>query len=657
MIEVLEPRIAPAAVFTYNDIDGDTVTVTTSKGTSEQLENVASFVDGRLQLILTNIAFQGTNVSIVAKRHPVAGGDGFVNVEMINATGRDLGTVFVDGDLHEMNAGDGVSATPAIKLLTVQSMGHFDSGLSQFDGAIGKILVKNDWQGECILSDSGLQQMAHIGSISIGGNCDGIFIVANLGSVKIRGDLDGEIIAGNIGTIAIGGSFTGSNIDSGSRIGKLSIAGDFTANGTISSGGPMGKVFIGGNVVAATQEFAIDSGGSIASVTIGGTFSGGGGGGSISARNNLGPVKIGGDLDGRTIPNSAGPAITSEFGSIASVTIGGSMLGGQSNSAFIFTGFNGGSIGPVKIGGHVIGGAGSNSASISSSQTLGPVFIGGSVIGGGDFSARIRAEENIASVTIGGDLVAGSGEDSGLIAATGTLGKVLIKGSVLGAAGVSATNGSIYGQSGIGSVIIGHDLRPGEMLRGTIVSGKAIGSVLVKGSIVSDPTGQASAIIALGSANPTSTTDVAIGRIKVLGSVEGVDILAGYLASPATLFPLNADAQIGSITVKGEWREADIAAGVLRGADAQFGTLDDAKPGGLLVKDTAVVSRIGAIKIAGQVFGSLTTPGDVHGFVAEQISVLTIGGTRIPFTTAANEFFRIGSTGGIFGNVFAREDV
>jgi hypothetical protein len=410
-------------------------------------------------------------------------------------------------------------------------------------------------------------------------------------------------------------------------------------------------------VVAETQEFAIESGGSIASVTIGGTFYGGSGGGSISARDNLGPVKIGGDLDGRTLSASSGPAITSENGSIASVTIGGSMLGGLTNGAFIFTGSNGGSIGPVKIGRDVIGGGGPNSASISSAQTLGPVFIGGSMIGGGDFSARIRAEQNIASVTIGGDLVTGNGEDSGLIAATGTLAKVLIRGSVLGTAGVSATNGSIYGKNGIGSVIIGHDLRPGEMLRGTIVSGKAIGSVLVKGSIVSDPASQASAIIALGSANPTSTTDVAIGKIKVLGSVEGVDILAGYVVSSGTLLALNADAQIGSITVKGEWREADIAAGVLRGADAQFGTVDDAKPGGFLVKDTAVVSRIGAIKIAGQVFGSLTIPGEVHGFVAEQISVLTIGGTRIPFTTAANEFFRIGSTGGIFGNVFAREDV
>src|SRR5262249_27596031 len=37
VIEPLEARIAPAAVFTFTDVDGDLVTVKTSKGTNDQL--------------------------------------------------------------------------------------------------------------------------------------------------------------------------------------------------------------------------------------------------------------------------------------------------------------------------------------------------------------------------------------------------------------------------------------------------------------------------------------------------------------------------------------------------------------------------------------------------------------------------------------------
>ena len=39
-IEWLEARIAPAAVFTYADVDGDLVTVKTSKGTNDDLKSI-----------------------------------------------------------------------------------------------------------------------------------------------------------------------------------------------------------------------------------------------------------------------------------------------------------------------------------------------------------------------------------------------------------------------------------------------------------------------------------------------------------------------------------------------------------------------------------------------------------------------------------------
>jgi hypothetical protein len=91
-IELLEARIAPAAVFTYTDVDGDDVTIKTSKGTNADLVAILTRVPTGLGEELQRIdfsaapldgagksVFHGTNLSITAKRTS-AGGDGRVNV-------------------------------------------------------------------------------------------------------------------------------------------------------------------------------------------------------------------------------------------------------------------------------------------------------------------------------------------------------------------------------------------------------------------------------------------------------------------------------------------------------------------------------------------------------------------------------------------------
>ena len=50
-IEVLEARIAPAAVFHFTDGDGDLVTITSSKGSNFDLMNAAHIVGGQLQVL------------------------------------------------------------------------------------------------------------------------------------------------------------------------------------------------------------------------------------------------------------------------------------------------------------------------------------------------------------------------------------------------------------------------------------------------------------------------------------------------------------------------------------------------------------------------------------------------------------------------------
>ena len=51
LTEPLEARIAPAAVFSFTDVDGDTVKITSSVGLSAHLATAAHLAGGQLQLL------------------------------------------------------------------------------------------------------------------------------------------------------------------------------------------------------------------------------------------------------------------------------------------------------------------------------------------------------------------------------------------------------------------------------------------------------------------------------------------------------------------------------------------------------------------------------------------------------------------------------
>ena len=95
-IEPLEARIAPAAIFTYIDVDGDLVTIKTSKGTDTQLADiVVPFLSSegvpngqelqQIDFSMNAAVFKGTDLSVTAVRTNGAG-DGRVNVGYIDAT-------------------------------------------------------------------------------------------------------------------------------------------------------------------------------------------------------------------------------------------------------------------------------------------------------------------------------------------------------------------------------------------------------------------------------------------------------------------------------------------------------------------------------------------------------------------------------------------
>src|SRR5260221_8892990 len=139
-LECLEPRDAPATLvsgtrLSYQDVDGDSVAVTFSKSilTAGNVNSVFTFdvgsvnganaVEQQLRRIdLTGIGAPaaGTAITTAATRSPTNGGDGYAAVGEIIATGINLGTVTIDGDLVHVDAGS--SAGTALTSLTVASM-------------------------------------------------------------------------------------------------------------------------------------------------------------------------------------------------------------------------------------------------------------------------------------------------------------------------------------------------------------------------------------------------------------------------------------------------------------------------------------------------------------------------------------------------------
>ena len=213
----------------FVDTDGDTVTLKVSKGALQQRD--FTFRSGILQKL--NLAddgeeFAGAKITVTVKKS--LAGDGKVNLGAIDARGLDLGTVTLPGDLGQIDAGDGNFKTPAIKALTVGTLGVANGTQpggtvaplqSDLTGSLAKLTVKGSVKG----------------AINITGGTG-----ANLGPVAIGGDLDGSAggtfagllrAGGNIGAVTVKGSVIGgadfSGIIAGGKLGKVSIGAELTS--------------------------------------------------------------------------------------------------------------------------------------------------------------------------------------------------------------------------------------------------------------------------------------------------------------------------------------------------------------------------------------------------------------------------------------------
>jgi hypothetical protein len=541
-LQALETRETPATLMsptmvTYQDTDGDNVTVRFSKPvlTAANVNTVFHFnVDGvfgnslakqqlwEIDLAALGNAAQGTAASVLAARSLVHGGNGMANVGHVDATGIDLGSVVVDGDLGRINVGDANTTTRSLASLTVQSMGRFGTTTqapggdleSDIKGATGSITVKSDFNGARISTNNG----GHVGTIAIGGSIiGGALVGSGLFSVY-----------GNIGSVTVKGNFIG---------GTSSSAGEILCLGKI------GSLTVGGSLIGGSD------------VT-----------GGVQSQYGIGTVKIAGDLVGGTGMMSGQIYAWAPGATIGSVTIGGSVIGGTNQlSGSIYSSTN---IGPVTINGGLHGGTGAKSGSIESvTGNLGPIVIRGSVIGGsGQASGTIKSAHKIAGITIGGSISTGGNAGSGHVLALGNIGPILVKGSLAGtaAAPVVICAGALSTPVGTSAVaiksltVLGH-VEHSRILAGynggTAVNGDAqIGAVVVAGDWIASNLvagSSAGADLKFGTPddllinNPQNDAAItaSIGSIVIKGQVLGTPLASdsfGFVAQ-----------RIGSVTVGG----------------------------------------------------------------------------------------------------------
>ncbi len=395
---------ADGKTFTYTDVDGDIVTVKTTKGKLDPAEFLLASAPGAVlggkQLQLLNLSLgngvadydnTGATITITAKPGPL-GGDGLVNVGAIDAHGIDLGKVTVSGDLGQIDAGTG-STKAAITTLTVNSLGRYGlttqgvggSLESDINGPLTKLAVTTDIDG-AFVNVTGVN--GKIGTLTVSHSLIG-GATANSGSVIAAGSIGTTTIGGNL----LGGVGAGSASITGASIGKVKVSGSiFGGTGansaTLISGSTIGAVTISHDVHGGTASGGISAMGAISSVKITGNLIGGAGdfSGSVKSLGAIGNVTISGNLDGGT----SGRTGVFAGGSLGAVTVGGSVFGSAANPAFISSGKD------------------AKSSTLKSLTVTGSVHFARVIAGFDTAGAALVADAQIGKVVVKGDWIGGS---------------------------------------------------------------------------------------------------------------------------------------------------------------------------------------------------------------------------------------------------------
>ena len=638
--EPLEARIAPA-VFTFTDVDGDLVTLSTSKGTDSDLASVvqphllASGVGFQLQEIglKDDAIFQGTNLVVASTA--TGGGDGLVNVGYIDATGLDLGSVTVDGDLGQIDAGDANAKTIALRSLSAVSMGVQGTAtqaaggslVSTVIGAVGAFTLSGDFHQATLLVvgaavdplplvHDAADTVAKIAVIDIAGSIIG-GVAAKSGSIETKGA---------IGKVTVGGSITGSGGDESGRIftedrmGAVNVLGSVIGGGARDSGqifsaGRMGSVEIGtafvpGHLIGGggARSGLISSAANMGSVTVHGDVRGGSAddSGAIGSSGTIGRIIIDGDVQGGDGTRSGSIQCSA---AMLAVTIHGDLRGGLGDQSGLIASVQ--TIASLTVDGSIVGGDGIQSGAVGSFKPLGAVLVKGDVVGGeGDSSGQIVSATKITRVTILGSLVGGGGYESGAIGSVQALGPISIGQHLI--AGEGDRSGLIVSQNGsedatalpgtIASVTIGGNIHgipvttagveldqdPG-LNAGAILSDGAVGAVIVTGTVIGGNNDNTGTIAA------HTIRSVAIGRLLGgSGDSSGAVLTTGALGPVTVAGDLEGGGGTfsGSITSVGKMGKVTI--GSLLGGGGDFSGLIETQDSG---------ADMGAVKITRSITG------------------------------------------------------
>jgi len=433
--ESLEPRLPLAGVFSFLDVDGDIVTVRSSRGDDVQLgaSLTLNSVGSGLQLASVNLndsAFAGTRLEITAVLGP--SGNGTVHVGEINSP-HDLNSIVAMGDVARIRIGDANASTPAIRLMDVGSIGKFGittgaaDTVSNVNGSIRSLRVRNDIKGA---------------SVSVNGRIDTATIN---GSVVGENAFDG-ISATAIGTLTIGGLRGGAAIFSGQ----------------ITSSGPIRRLVVN-EIIGGVGPLS----------------------GTVSSGSTIGRVSVSGSIFGGA-GESSGQVFSA--GGIGRLSIGGSIFGGSSEASGSVVSI--GRIRTAQIGENIVGNTGVRSGVVESSGGIDSMRVGGSIIGGSDFfSGSVAAPGSTIRRLDVGAIISNLGRFGGSITA-GNLGTVTVRGSILGL----PTSPVLISALGVTGRAIGSLTVQGDAVRALVLAGydkevpafanARIGRVVVRGGLI-----------------------------------------------------------------------------------------------------------------------------------------------------------------------------
>lgn len=699
IVEPLEDRIAPAT-FSFTDVDGDTVTITTSKGSDAALEDAAERDMGQLETLdFSNLTeFAGTSVKI-AVTELGAMGDGLVNVGFIDATGIDLGTVEVAGDLGKLTVGDANHGNGSVKSVKVQSVGVFGTNTGAPDlnwlmlGSTSSFIVNTDVEGAKLeWNNPTANQKISVGSVWIGGNLAGgnaagtgsIFVsgtgtgLAELKSLSIGGSLVGTgyertgsvivgtydagpydpITSGKIGSVFVGKNLEGQNFDETGSIIATAGIGDVKVVGYL--GGAMGD-----------YSGSIYSNGSLGAVKIGGSLYGGGGttSGTVYSETGIKSVSVSGGLSGGA--GAISGSVFSDSGAIGSVSVGAYMGGGDGVYSGTIRG--GGGLGNVFIGGEILGGVGGYSGSISvgGAQKIGTVTVNGSIEGGAGERSGFIEGHTIGAIAISGSLYGDDGMHSGAIIATNNIASLTIGGNVEGGAGFGSGRILTYNEANkasvkfitIGGSLIGGGATSAEMFSGSITVKGKIGTLAIGGGVTGgngDYSGSISRYMVDGDTGGSLT----IGKLTIGSTVwGGAGFRSAFVNAFASTTVIGGDIlggtgeESGRVFLQGTSKQISLLGGIVGDMGIRSGTLQFNTTGSLLVGVGGEGASVagGAGFLAGAVLGDSVKSGTIISSVSggsgeytglveiTTINMLTVGG-NVDGGSASNTGRIVGTT-------------